>query len=124
MFLICFAAGLVGLVVILAAATLVSRTYNSLVALDEIAVNSFSQIEIQLKRRYDLIPNLVEVASGYLSHERETLEAVIEARNQASSKLSGVNKNLGNHEAMQNRDQVQCCSPYLSHGRFRVCHWL
>jgi len=101
MFLLCFVAGLAGLVVILAVATLVIRTYNSLVAWDEIAVNSFSKIEVQLKRRYDLIPNLVEAASGYLSHERETLEAVIEARNQASSKLSGVNKNLGNHGAMQ-----------------------
>lgn len=57
--------------------------YNRLVELRNRFKNSFSQIDIQLKRRYDLIPNLVEVAKGYMKHERETLEAVIAARNQA-----------------------------------------
>ena len=59
--------------------------YNNLVTLRNRFKNSFSQIDVQLKRRYDLIPNLVEVAKTYLKHERETLEAVIAARNQAAS---------------------------------------
>jgi LemA protein len=58
--------------------------YNSLVTLRNRFKNAFAQIDVQLKRRYDLIPNLVEIAKGYLKHERETLEAVIEARNTAS----------------------------------------
>lgn len=58
--------------------------YNSLVALRNRFKNAFAQIDVQLKRRYDLIPNLVETAKGYLKHERETLEAVIQARNAAS----------------------------------------
>ncbi len=57
--------------------------YNRLVALRERFRNAFSQIDVQLKRRYDLIPNLVETARAYMKHERETLEAVIQARNQA-----------------------------------------
>jgi LemA protein len=59
--------------------------YNGLVALRNRFKNAFAQIDVQLKRRYDLIPNLVETAKGYLSHERETLEAVISARNGAAS---------------------------------------
>jgi LemA protein len=59
--------------------------YNSLVTLRNRYKNAFSQIDVQLKRRYDLIPNLVEVAKGYIKHERETLEAVIKARNAAYS---------------------------------------
>src|SRR3954469_20094557 len=59
--------------------------YNSLVTLRNRYKNAFSQIDVQLKRRYDLIPNLVEIAKGYLKHERQTLEAVIAARNQANS---------------------------------------
>ena len=57
--------------------------YNSLVTLRNRYKNAFSQIDVQLKRRYDLIPNLVETAKGYMRHERETLEAVINARNAA-----------------------------------------
>ncbi|MBW3534404.1 MAG: LemA family protein [Gemmatimonadetes bacterium] len=57
--------------------------YNRLVGLRNRYKNAFAQIDVQLKRRYDLIPNLVEVAKGYMTHERETLEAVIAARNQA-----------------------------------------
>lgn len=59
--------------------------YNKLVALRNRFKNAFSQIDVQLKRRYDLIPNLVETAKKYLQHERETLEAVIQARNSAAS---------------------------------------
>ncbi len=67
--------------------------YNSLVALRNRFKNAFAQIDVQLKRRYDLIPNLVETAKGYLKHERETLEAVIAARNTAyaASKAAAAN---------------------------------
>jgi len=65
--------------------------YNGLVKLRNRYKNAFSQIDVQLKRRYDLIPNLVETAKGYMKHERETLEAVIQARNMASSARQGVN---------------------------------
>jgi len=64
--------------------------YNQLVALGNRHKNAFAQIEVQLKRRHDLIPNLVETAKGYLKHERETLEAVISARNEASAALQAV----------------------------------
>ena len=59
--------------------------YNRLVRLKNVVANAFGQIDVQLKRRYDLIPNLVEAAKKYLSHERETLEAIINARNQAKA---------------------------------------
>jgi len=59
--------------------------YNNLVTLRNRFKNAFAQIDVQLKRRYDLIPNLVETAKGYMAHERETLEAVIQARNQAQA---------------------------------------
>ena len=75
--------------------------YNRLVALKNRYQNAFSQIEVQLKRRYDLIPNLVETAKGYLSHERETLEAVISARNQAATGLKAAAAEPGNANAMQ-----------------------
>lgn len=66
--------------------------YNRLVTLKNRFQNAFSQIEVQLKRRYDLIPNLVEVAKGYMAHERETLEAVTSARNNAAAVLSAIGK--------------------------------
>jgi len=75
--------------------------YNRLVALKNRFKNAFAQIEVQLKRRYDLIPNLVETAKGYLKHERETLEAVIAARNSALSSLDTVARDPANAEAMQ-----------------------
>ncbi len=59
--------------------------YNQMVTFRNRFKNAYAQIDVQLKRRYDLIPNLVETAKGYLQHERETLEAVIQARNQAVS---------------------------------------
>ena len=75
--------------------------YNGLVALRNRFKNAFAQIDVQLKRRYDLIPNLVEVAKGYIKHERETLEAVIKARNQAASAAAAAGANPGNPAAMQ-----------------------
>ncbi|WP_049628875.1 LemA family protein [Cellvibrio sp. pealriver] len=74
--------------------------YNQLVALKNRYQNAFSQIEVQLKRRYDLIPNLVETAKGYIKHERETLEAVISARNQAMTGLQAAAANPGSAAAM------------------------
>jgi LemA protein len=70
--------------------------YNRLVRLKNIIANAFGQIDVQLKRRYDLIPNLVEAAKKYLSHERETLEAVIAARNQAKSASDAVRSRPAN----------------------------
>jgi LemA protein len=75
--------------------------YNQLVTLKNRYQNAFSQIEVQLKRRYDLIPNLVETAKGYMAHERGTLEAVISARNQASSGLQKAAANPGDPAAMK-----------------------
>lgn len=74
---------LASLVLLLAGLGYVVGVYNRLVTLRARAKNAFAQIEVQLRRRYDLIPNLVETTRGYLSHERETLEAVTEARRQA-----------------------------------------
>ena len=65
--------------------------YNGLVRLRNRYRNAFAQIDVQLKRRHDLIPNLVETAKGFMKHERETLEAVIEARNTAASAREGLN---------------------------------
>lgn len=78
------------LVVIAAIGFWIASIYNKLVALRNRFKNAFSQIEVQLKRRYDLIPNLVETAKGYMSHERDTLEAVIAARNQAMAGLQAA----------------------------------
>ncbi len=75
--------------------------FNKLVTLKNRFKNAFAQIEVQLKRRYDLIPNLVETAKGYIKHERETLEAVIQARNTAQKMLSTVASDPGNAEAMK-----------------------
>lgn len=74
--------------------------YNKLVRLKNRYENAFAQIEVQLKRRYDLIPNLVETAKAYIKHERETLEAVIQARNAAVSGLQHAAREPGNAAAM------------------------
>ena len=74
--------------------------YNKLVTYRNRYKNAFAQIDVQLKRRYDLIPNLVETAKGYLKHERETLEAVIAARNGASSASNKAASNPGDPGAM------------------------
>lgn len=78
--------------IVLALAGILVSVYNSLVRLRNRFKNAFSQIEVQLKRRYDLIPNLVETAKAYMAHERDTLEAVISARNQAAAGLSSAAK--------------------------------
>src|SRR5213595_2734458 len=75
--------------------------YNKLVTLRNRFKNAYAQIDVQLKRRYDLIPNLVETAKGYLKHERGTLEAVIAARNMASSANVRAAANPGDPAAMQ-----------------------
>src|SRR3954470_8025644 len=70
-----------------------SATYNGLVTARNAFKNAFAQIDVQLTRRYDLIPNLVETVRGYMKHERETLEAVIQARNSAVSGLKAAAAN-------------------------------
>lgn len=74
--------------------------YNRLVVLRNRYKNAFSTIEVQLKRRYDLIPNLVETAKGFLKHERETLEAVVAARNDAANGLAVAAANPGSASAI------------------------
>ena len=80
----------------------VMGVYNRLVTYRNRYENAFSQIDVQLKRRHDLIPNLVNVVKGYMSHEKDTLEAVINARNQAMSASSAASENPGDTEAMKN----------------------
>jgi LemA protein len=80
---------------------LIVGAYNSLVTLRNRYKNAYSQIDVQLKRRYDLIPNLVETAKAYLSHERGTLEAVISARNAAATANTRAAQNPGDASAMK-----------------------
>ncbi len=88
-------------VVVLVLIVLVAGIYNTLVKLRNRFKNAFAQIDVQLKRRYDLIPNLVETAKGYMAHERDTLEAVIAARNQAAGANQKAAANPGDASAMQ-----------------------
>ena len=81
--------------------------YNGLVKLRNRYKNAFAQIDVQLKRRYDLIPNLVETAKGFMKHERETLEAVIQARNQASAARETAVANPGEASAMNGLAQAE-----------------
>lgn len=89
------------LVVVAVLAFWLVAIYNQLVALKNRQENGFSQIEVQLKRRYDLIPNLVETAKAYMAHERDTLEAVINARNDAAAGLAVAAGDPSNGAAIQ-----------------------
>ena len=80
---------------------LIVGIFNKLVTFKNRYTNAFAQIEVQLKRRYDLIPNMIEVAKGYMKHERETLEAVIQARNMAAGGLQKAAKDPGDAEAIR-----------------------
>jgi len=99
--------GWVVLGVIVALAIWAIAIYNGLVALRNRFKNAFAQIDVQLKRRYDLIPNLVETVKGYIKHERETLEAVIKARNSAQSAALAAAASPGNPAAMQQLGQAE-----------------
>ena len=96
---------MIGLIVVLVVAVVLIAwlvgIYNRLVRLRNQFKNAFSQIDVQLKRRYDLIPNLVETAKGYMKHERETLEAVIAARNTAQAAVKQAAAKPGDPAAMQ-----------------------
>ena len=92
---------------IVAAVLLAISIYNRLVAGRNRFKNAFAQIDVQLTRRHDLIPNLVETAKGYMKHERETLEAVINARNTAVAGLKNAAKDPSDPEAMKNLAQAE-----------------
>ena len=116
------AVALIALGIVVVVGLWAAGIYNKLVSLRERSTNAFAQIDVQLKRRYDLIPNLVETAKGYMAHERETLEAVINARNQAglrrrrppprSPAMPPPWRALGGAEAMLTR----CAGPALRPG--------
>ena len=93
--------------VIVVAVMAVAGPYNALVTLRQRYKNAFAQIDVQLKRRYDLIPNLVETAKGYMKHERETLEAVIAARNQAVAATRTAVSDPGGEESMASLNRAE-----------------
>ena len=95
------------LVLVVVAALILVAIYNALVRLRNQYKNSFAQIDVQLKRRYDLIPNLVETVKGYMSHEKETLDSVIKARNSAYNADQKAAANPGNPEAMKELNQAE-----------------
>ena len=100
-------AGWIILAVIVALAVWAIAIYNGLVAMRNRFKNAFAQIDVQLKRRYDLIPNLVEAAKGYITHERETLEKVIAARNSAMGAAQKAAAAPGDPAAMQGLAQAE-----------------
>lgn len=94
-------------VIVLVLVFIVVGGYNGLVRARNAYKNAFSQIDVQLQRRFDLIPNLVETAKAYMAHERQTLEAVTQARAAAISGLSAAKANPGDPAAMQELAQTQ-----------------
>ncbi|MEX2496918.1 MAG: LemA family protein [Woeseia sp.] len=92
---------LIFLAIIVASIAYGVAIYNNLVSRRNRVKNAFAQIDVQLTRRYDLIPNLVEAVKGYMKHERETLDAVIRARNSAVSDLDAAKADPANAEAIQ-----------------------
>jgi len=92
MTLLAFSAGWIALIVLVFVAFWFVGLYNGLVRLKNIAKEAWAQIDVQLKRRHDLIPNLVETAKGYMKHEKETLERVIQARNAAVAATADPSK--------------------------------
>jgi len=119
---------LIFLAILAALAFWVVAIYNKLVTLKNRYENAFAQIEVQLKRRYDLIPNLVETAKGYLEHERGTLEAVTNARNTAMAGLAAASKAPGSVDAMaerrthQHRKQGRIRAPVVQRSGNRIQH--
>ncbi|MFN0315700.1 MAG: LemA family protein [Burkholderiales bacterium] len=99
--------GWIILAIVIAAVVFAISIYNRLVALRNRYKNGFAQIDVQLKRRYDLIPNLVEAAKGYLAHERQTLEAVISARGNAVTASRQAASAPGDAAAMQGLAQAE-----------------
>ena len=108
---------LIAVAVVVLLIALVMGLYNRLVTLRNRYKNAFSQIDVQLKRRYDLIPNLVETAKGYIRHERETLEAVVAARNRAVTAEQAAAARPGDPEAMR---QLQSAEAGLTAGLGRL----
>ncbi len=92
---------IITLVIVIAIVVYVVAMYNNLVSLRNRVRNAFSQIDVQLTRRYDLIPNLIESVKGYMSHERGTLEAVVEARNVAAAGLKRAAADPSDAEAIK-----------------------
>ncbi len=88
-------------VVIFLIAAFAAKIYNELIKLQNRYENAFAQIDVQLTRRHDLIPNLVETAKGYMKHEKETLEAVVNARNMAITASQSASQNPGDPTAMK-----------------------
>lgn len=98
---------LIVLLVIVALVVFVVVLYNNLVRYRNAYINAFAQIDVQLKRRHDLIPQLVETVKGYMAHERETLEGVIKARNQAEQVREAVGNAVGDPKAMAQLGQAE-----------------
>ena len=93
--------GWIVLIIVVIVALFFIGSYNRLIGARNAFKNAFAQIDVQLTRRYDLIPNLVEIAKGYIKHERETLEAVVQARNTALAGLKAAAANPANAAAVQ-----------------------